>query len=99
MVTGDMVVAWVVTALALLVAHWFRWPWEPHYLIRYAIGVFWLNIPFSIWLLGRGYGWDILVALGGGTVCGGLAVLLAYAWDWAINNYCRRKAAEATHDN
>ena len=99
MVTGDMVIAWIITVLALLVAHWFKWPSEPHYVSRYVMGVLCLNVPFSIWLLGRGCEWDILMALGGCAVFGGLAVLFAYAWDWALNNYCRRKAAEATNDD
>jgi len=96
---GDMVVVWSVTVLVLWLTHWFRWPSELHYLSRYVIGVLCLNVPFSFWLLRRGYDWDVFIALGGCVVFGGLAVLLAYAWDWSLNNWCRRRALEATSND
>ena len=99
MIKGDMVIAWTITVLSLLAGHWFRYPAELHYIPRYVIGVLCLNVPFAIWLLRQGYDWEILVALGGAVICGGLAVMAAYAWDWVLNNWCRCRAWEATSND
>jgi hypothetical protein len=84
----DILAATLITALLLLVEHWFPWRQlvkrEMDLLARYVIGTLGLLVPFAI-LLASWQQWQALIALASIVVAGGLSVMGAYAVDGWID--------------
>lgn len=76
--------ALAVTALILLLEHWFPWPRRFHQLVNYTLGSGGILAGVAIWLVSIGRPGDIFPLLGF-YAAGGTAVLLAYAVDYVLN--------------
>ena len=85
-----LAVGLVITALILMVEHWFPVPIKLHVIANYTLGVLAILAGQSLWLVKMGnvdaakYTW--LFAL-----VGGAAVTLCYAIDKVLNTWVRSK--------
>lgn len=73
-----------ITALILLVEHWFPWPKKPGYLERYAMGCGAIYIGLLIWL-GPQQQWILLLQLLAFYLISGAVTTGAYYHDHASN--------------
>lgn len=77
------------TALGLMIGHWIpKGPYKFHVVINYIAGVLAIFLGVTIYILKVGRGIMIQEAWLF-PVAGGVAVVGAYIWDWAMNRLSR----------
>ncbi len=72
-----------LSALLLLIGHWFPWPRQLHRLEAYVYGVACILGGFALWHL-QVNGWHAVLGLTVIAVVSGLAVFAAYGVDWVV---------------
>jgi len=94
---GGLVAGIVLSALVLLVMHWFPWPDGLSRLGAYALGVIALLLGFSLWRLLLG-DWQTPAGLAIISASGGIVVVTAYKIDHYVVRIRAASKAEATDD-
>jgi len=89
----DFVCGLLLTALILLLEHWFPWRRRPSDLVRYALGSGGVLAGLTVWLGARGE-WLTLVQIVAFYAVGGGAVAIAYVHDRARNTEQRLRLYE-----
>ena len=90
---GTLGASALLTALVLLVEHWFPWTREPTRVEAYVAGVSTLLAGFATWRLLCG-DWVMVVGLGVIVMAGGLAVMGAYKVDGMVRRLRQGGKAE-----
>ena len=87
----------VVSALVILVMHWFPWPDGLSRVGAYALGVAAILLGFAVWQLSDG-NWRALAGLAAISACDGLCVVVAYRIDHTVVRIRAAEKAEAGDD-
>lgn len=82
-----------LTALLLLVEHWFPWKRRPSDLVRYALGSGGVLVGLAVWLGYHGE-WITLLRILSFYIVGGVAVIIAHVHDCARNAQQRLRTYE-----
>ena len=77
-----------LTALLLLVGHWFPWPKRLHRLLAYTYGVGAILAGAAIWLILQNL-WGLWLGIVAFAVVGGIVTGLAYGIDGLLNLWLR----------
>lgn len=83
----------VLTALLVLVGHWFPWPRRLPRLAAYAYGTAAILAGVSVWLMWSKLS-DILAGVWAFAIVGGVATSLAWLTDWLMNLRIRSKVTD-----
>lgn len=89
-----MVVSLVITALILMVEHWFPVPIKLHVIANYILGVLALLAGQSLWLY-KSERISAILDIWIFAIIGGITVSVCYAIDWVLKTWVRAK----TNDN
>lgn len=87
----------VLSALTMLLQHWFPWKRRPGDLARYVMGSAAILAGAAVWLLSRG-DWQTFVGLCTFYAVGGIAVIAAHWHDKTANQEQRLRAYERSEN-
>jgi len=87
-----------LTALVLMIEHWFPMPRKLHIVFNYVMGTVAILLGQSLWLRKIGHA-TLVIPLWSFAVAGGATVVLCYVVDWALNARIRAALGnESKHD-
>ena len=87
-----------LTALVLMIEHWFPMPRKLHVVFNYVMGTVAILLGQSLWLRKIGHA-TLVIPLWSFSVVGGATVVLCYAVDWTLNVRVRAHLNESLHGN
>ena len=85
-----MIASLILTALLLVIEHWFPAPVRWHVIVNYVLGVLAILAGQSLWLYKSGRV-EMICDIWPFAIVGGLTVLLCYGIDWLLNTWVKAR--------